>query len=91
MAKPETIRICHAAFEGARFEHVGKLADGRQFIAQVTGAFAADERFPDISDDSWREKKAWVSVVHLFDPSGAHLVSKSALGGNDSLGRQVAS
>ena len=88
MAKPEKVRICHEPFEGGRFEYIGKLPNGNQFMALVTGAFPDREHYP--TDDNWSERKRWLAVVHLFDAEGNHLKSETRLGGFDSEGRSVA-
>ena len=42
MAKPDKIRI---PLDEGRFENVGRLPDGRQFMAYVTGAFPTGMEF----------------------------------------------
>jgi hypothetical protein len=56
-----------------RFERTGRLGDGRQFLAFVTGEFSRDRQ------------KRWVAVTHLFDAAGNLLVSESRVGGHDEL------
>jgi hypothetical protein len=81
---PDKVRIPHQ-----RFEYVGRLADGRQFMAFVTGAFPDGIKFDWVADD-WRKFKSWSAVLHLFDAEGNHLSSEARLGGYDIEGRGVA-
>jgi hypothetical protein len=83
---PDKLRIPH---DGHRFEFVGHLADGRQFMAFVTGAFPDGVKL-DWDTDEWRKVKQWTAVLHLFDAEGNHLSSKARLGGFDIEGRGVA-
>lgn len=48
------------------FEHVGKLPDGTQFLAFVTGAFPGGVKYPDPSSEV-ASGKQWLAVVHRFD------------------------
>jgi len=89
MAAPDKLRIPYEDFEGARFDCVGCLADGKQFMAYVTGAFPGHERFPDPSGD-WQQRKSWNAVVHRFDSNGNHIDSEAKRGGYDIEGRDVA-
>jgi hypothetical protein len=86
MAAPDRLRI---PLDEHRFECVGHLADGRQFMAFVTGAFPGGVKYPGPGSD-WRTKKRWLAVLHLFDAAGNHLSSEARLGGLDIEGRQVA-
>jgi hypothetical protein len=63
MPVPETIRIVpdHQVFGTTyHIEHCGRLHDGRQMLAFVTGAFPEGYMFgPD-----WRSQKRWLAVLH---------------------------
>jgi hypothetical protein len=83
---PEKVRIPH---DDHRFPYVGRLADGRQFMAFVTGAFPDGVRL-NWDTDEWRKVKRWMAVRHLFDADGNHLSSEAKLGGYDIEGRDVA-
>src|SRR5262249_35971002 len=83
---PEKIRIPQ---DEHRFEYVGHLADGRQFMAFVTGAFPDGVKL-NWDTDEWRNVKSWSAVLHLFDAEGNHLSSEARLGGYDVEGRDVA-
>lgn len=83
---PDKIRIPH---DDDRFEYIGRLLDGRQIMAYVTGAFP--DGFPiDRDPEIWRKAKRWLAVLHLFDAEGNHLGSEARLGGFDIEGRDVA-
>jgi hypothetical protein len=90
MAKPDKLLISHEDFEGARFEHIGHLPNGNQFIALVTGAFPTGMKYYYAEADDWSTKKQWLAVIHLFDKDGNYLKTESRLGGLDSEGRDVA-
>jgi hypothetical protein len=78
---PNTLRIPN---DDHRFEHVGYLADGTQFMACVTGAFPDSYRgHPSDDAASWRRAKRWMAVLHLFDADGNHKSSEAKLGGFD--------
>jgi formate hydrogenlyase regulatory protein HycA len=81
MAKPDKLRIAYEDFEGGRFDCVGRLPDGTQFMAFVTGAFPSGEKY--YLGDDWRYKKKWLAVVHRFDADGNHIGSESRLGALD--------
>jgi hypothetical protein len=83
---PGKIRVPH---DDHRFEYVGRLADGRQFMAFVTGAFPDGIKL-NWDTDEWRKVKSWSAVLHLFDAEGNHLNSEARLGGYDIEGRDVA-
>jgi formate hydrogenlyase regulatory protein HycA len=84
MAAPEKLRI---PLDDGRFENVGRLPDGIQFMAFVTGAFPTGT--PYLAPVS-RDKKRWLAVIHRFDADGNHVGSDSRLGGFDIEGRQAA-
>jgi hypothetical protein len=69
-----------------RFTNVGRLADGTQFLADVTGAFPVNYR-------SWggdlRAVKRWQAVAHYFDGEGRHLSADVRLGGVDADDKAV--
>lgn len=85
MAAPDKLRI---PLDEYHFEAVGRLSDGTQFMAYVTGAFPAGQEY--YLGDDWRTKKRWLAVVHRFDADGNHVGSESRLGGFDIEGRDVA-
>ena len=85
MPKPELIRI---PLDEHRFENVGRLPDGTQFMAYVTGAFPTGRKY--YSGDDWRTKKKWLAVLHRFDAEGNHIGTEARLGAFDIEGRQVA-
>lgn len=74
MGSPDRILV---PYDDYRFDRVGKLADGRQFIAKITGAFP--EGYKLASDESWRDVKQWIAVLHLFDSDGEHIRTVSKL------------
>ena len=86
MAAPDKLRI---PLDDGRFENVGRLPDGTQFMAYVTGAFPTGTKYLDRVSD-WRNKKRWLAVIHRFDADGNHIGSESRLGAFDIEGRQVA-
>jgi hypothetical protein len=83
---PDKVRIPR---DDHRFEYVGRLADGRQFMAFVTGAFP-DGLELNWYTDEWRMVKSWTAVLHLFDAEGNHLNIDVKLGGYDIEGRDIA-
>lgn len=87
VGQPDKIRIPH---DDHRFKYVGRLADDRQFMAFVTGAFP-DGVTLKYDNDEWRKVKSWSAVLHLFDAEGNHISSDARLGGFDIEGRDVAS
>jgi hypothetical protein len=88
MARPDHLRIAYEDTDDDRFDCVGRLADGSQFLAFVTGAFPTGETY--YTGDDWRQKKRWLAVVHRFDADGGHIGSETRLGGLDREGRDVA-
>jgi hypothetical protein len=80
---PDKLRIPH---DGHRFEFVGHLPDGRQFMAFVTGAFPDGFKL-NLNTDEWQKVKSWSAVLHLFDADGNHMSSEVKLGGYDVEGR----
>jgi hypothetical protein len=88
MANPDKLRIPYEDFEYARFDCVGRLPDGSQFIAFVTGAFPSGQQ--DYLGDDWQYKKKWLAVVHRFDADGNHTGSETRLGGLDIEGGELA-
>jgi hypothetical protein len=78
MAKPDKLRIPHDEY---RFEGVGRLPDGTQFMAFVTGAFPAGLEY--YLGEDWQTRKRWFAVIHRFDADGNHIGSLSRLGGLD--------
>ena len=88
MAKPDKLRIPYEDFKYARFDCVGRLPDGTQFMGYVTGAWPTGRAFD--TSEGWRHRKTWIAVVHQFDADGNHIRSQSRLGGPDIQGRKVA-
>jgi hypothetical protein len=86
VGSPEKLRIPH---DDHRFKYVGRLADGRQFMAFVTGAFPDGIKL-NWDTDEWRKAKQWLAVLHLFDAEGNRLSSEAKLGGYDIDGYDVA-
>ena len=82
---PKTFRI---PAEGP-IEYVGRLNDGTQYMAFVTGAFP-DDYILNSDNDDWQKVKCWIAVLHLFDSDGNHVKSEVRLGGFDIEGREVA-
>jgi hypothetical protein len=87
MAKPDKLRVAYEDYEG-HFTGVGRLADGTQFMAFVTGAFPTGQQY--YRGDDWQHKKKWLAVVHRFDADGNHIGSESRLGAFDIEGWDVA-
>jgi hypothetical protein len=85
MARPELIRIL---LEEDRFDTIGRLPDGTQFMAFITGAFPTGQKYH-LGDD-WQQRKKWLAVVHRFDADGNHLATEARLGAFDSAGQKVA-
>jgi hypothetical protein len=83
---PDRLRIPQ---DGGRFEYVGRLPDGRQFMAFVTGAFPDGIKL-NWDTDEWRKVKRWMAVLHLFDAEGNRLSTDVRIGGLDIEGRYVA-
>lgn len=84
MAVPDRLRIP----QDSRIGYMGRLADGTQFLAFVTGAFPVG--FDDFAGNTWRRHKRWLAVLHRFDADGNHLATDTRLGGFDSEGQDVA-
>jgi hypothetical protein len=70
-----------------RFTNVGRLGDGTQFSAYVTGAFPVNYRA--VGGDL-RAVKRWQAVAHYFDAAGHHLSTDVRLGGVDADDEAVA-
>ncbi|MBV9124701.1 MAG: hypothetical protein JO112_15195 [Planctomycetes bacterium] len=85
MAKPDKIRIPQDEYH---FENVGRLPDGTQFMAYVTGAFPTGMEY--YLGEDWQTKKRWLAVIHRFDAEGNHIGTDTRLGAFDIEGRQVA-
>jgi hypothetical protein len=75
--KPEKLRI---PLDEGRFDCVGRLDDGTQFMAFVTGCFP-DGYILNTDNEDWLKIKRWIAVLHFFDAEGNHLRSESRLGG----------
>jgi hypothetical protein len=88
LARPDVLRIAYEDDDDSRFNGVGRLPDGTQFMAFVTGAFPTGMKY--YLGDDWQTKKKWLAVIHRFDPDGHHIGSESQLGGLDIEGRDVA-
>jgi len=85
MGKPDQLRI---PLDEHRFENVGRLPDGTQFMAYVTGGFPTGMKY--YLGDDWQTKKKWLAVIHRFDAEGNHIGTETRLGAFDIEGRQVA-
>ncbi|MHC5537218.1 hypothetical protein ACYOEI_03160 [Singulisphaera rosea] len=85
MAKPEKLRI---PLDEYHFENVGRLPDGTQFMAYVTGAFPTGQSY--YSGDDWQSKKKWLGVIHRFDADGRYIATGYELGGFEIEDREVA-
>jgi hypothetical protein len=85
MAKPDKLRIAYE--EGSRFDCVGRLPDGAQFMAFVTGAFPTGQKY--YLGDDWQCRKKWLAVLHRFDTDGNHTGTETRLGGYDVEGRDT--
>src|SRR5271170_2198858 len=85
MVRPDKIRI---PLDEHRFENAGRLPDGTQFMACVTGAFPTGMKY--YSGPDWQSKKKWLAVIHRFDPDGFHIGTEARLGAFDIEGRKVA-
>ena len=70
MAKPDKLRIAYEDYDYGRFNCVGRLPDGTQFMAFVTGAFPTGLKY--YLEDDWQPKKQWLAVIHHFDADGIH-------------------
>jgi formate hydrogenlyase regulatory protein HycA len=87
MAKPDKLRIAYEDDAYGRFNCVGRLRDGTQFMAFVTGAFPTGLDY--CLGDDWQHKKKWLAVIHRFDAEGNHIGSETRVGASDIEGRQV--
>ena len=61
---------------------MGRLGNGTQYMAFVTGAVPDGYVF-NLDNKDWRKVKHWLGVLHLFDIEGKHLRSEVRLGGFD--------
>jgi hypothetical protein len=89
------LRIRFEEYDYGGFTRIGRLADGTQFMAFVTGAFPTGcEKH---LGDNGATRNRWVAVIHRFDAGGNHIGSESRAGAFDddaeedeaALGRQV--
>lgn len=87
MGRPERLLIQHESDPDGRFHHVGRAADGRQFLAFVTGAFPYDAT---IRGQRFDGEKNWLAVVHTFGPDGEHLATHTRFGGSDARDGRMA-
>ncbi|QOV87447.1 hypothetical protein [Humisphaera borealis] len=88
MPAPDKLRIPYEDGDYGRFTSVGRLPNGTQFMAFVTGAFPTGQEH--YLGDDWKTKKRWLAVIHRFDADGNHIGSESRLGAFDIEGRDVA-
>jgi hypothetical protein len=88
MAKPDKLRIAYEDYDSGRFNCVGRLPDGTQFMAFVTGAFPTGMKH--YLGDDWQRRKKWLAVIQGFDADGNHMGSEAKLGPFDIEGQQVA-
>src|SRR4051794_21669030 len=79
---PDRLRI---PLDDHRFSQVGRLSDGRQFMAFITVGLP-DGTSRNCLDGKWHR----LAVVHLFDATGNHLETKARLAGYDIEGRDIA-
>lgn len=86
MATPEKLRILHEN-PPYRFDYVGRLPSGMQFLGFVTGVYYPTHVN---SGEDWRLKKKWIAVLHCFDSDGNHVRSETRLGGYEIEGREIA-
>lgn len=86
MASPDKILI---PLDDDRCENVGRLPDGTQFMAYVTGAYPGGDQYPG-ADSGLLHQKRWLAVIHQFDPDGNHIKSETRLGGFQREGRDIA-
>jgi hypothetical protein len=86
LGPPEKLRI---PAEGP-VDYVGRLEDGTQYMAFVTGAYPNDYVPNHTEYEAWRKVKRWIGVIHLFDADGNYLHSHTALGGFDIKGKNEA-
>lgn len=84
MAPPDKLRI---ELDEGRFKNIGKLSDGTQFMAYVTGAMPDGMKYP--SHEQAYHYKRWLAVIHRFDAEGNHIGSEVRLGGYDREGRDI--
>ena len=75
--------------DGFYFAYVGRLDDGTQFMAWVTGA-SPDGYAGDPKSDDWQTTLRWIAVLHQFDSQGNHEPSESRLGAFDIEGYKQA-
>jgi hypothetical protein len=85
MAAPALLRI---PLDEGRFENVGRLLNGKQFMAYVTGGMPDGMKYP--MNEEQAQHKKWLAVIHRFDADGNHLDSEARLGALDTEGRDVA-
>ena len=71
MAAPDKLRIPYEDYDYGRFTSIGRLPDGTQFMAFVTGAFPTGQEY--YLGDDWQTKKRWLAVIHRFDGDGNHI------------------
>jgi len=88
MPAPDKLRILYEDYDHGRFNYIGRLPDGTQFMAFVTGAYPTGLKY--YLGDDWRAKKCWMAVIHRFDADGTHIGSDTRVGGFDIEGREVA-
>jgi hypothetical protein len=81
MAKPDKLRVSYEGPDSGPFNAIGRLPDGTQFLAFVTGAFPTGHKYYSGADG--RRKKKWLAVLHRFDADGGHLGTEARLGGYD--------
>ena len=60
MAKPDKLRIAYEDYDYGRFNCVGRLPDGTQFMAFVTGAFPTGMNY--YLGDDWQQRKKWLAA-----------------------------
>jgi len=90
MPPPDKLRIPYEDYEGARFDCIGRLSDGTQFMAFVTGTFTLRPTEGVKSPAESERRKQWIAVIHRFDAEGNHLRTETRPGGADREGRAIA-
>ena len=94
MSYPILLRIPFEDHEYGRFSRIGHTANGRQFMAFVSGAMPRDwwsgKYPPQFIQANWARFKRWYAVLHLFDSTGNHIQTEAWSGGTTYSGQQQA-
>jgi hypothetical protein len=81
MPVPDKLRIPSEEYDYGGFTRIGRLADGTQFMAFVTGAFPNGRKHR--LQEDWPMQNRWIAVIHRFDAGGNHIGSESRAGAFD--------